>query len=247
MRKHYDSYQNKNKEMKQYTGTKTVKAMPMTMGEAYERKLLKEGVIPSEKDKAGYLVEYEGGYQSWSPAEPFEKAYKPSETFLDRLAIEHTELIERATKCQDFLMSDKSKELDRISLALLSVQSRLMYQYCFILGDRAAIVRKEKPALCDLTFGTAVLLLKFGMAIRRAGWNKEGIFVVKQVPAHITADIIPNMQSLPQSAKDIIMARKEPHIDYMNQMLLIHPDGRADSWLPSSSDVFASDWELVTE
>lgn len=30
-----------NKEMKQYTGTKTVKAMPMTMGEAYERKLLK--------------------------------------------------------------------------------------------------------------------------------------------------------------------------------------------------------------
>ena len=39
-----------NKEMKQYTGTKTVKAMPMTMGEAYERKLLKEGVIPSEKD-----------------------------------------------------------------------------------------------------------------------------------------------------------------------------------------------------
>ena len=65
-------------EMKQYTGTKTVKAMSMTMGEAYERKLLKEGVRPSEceTDKAGYLVEYEGGYQSWSPAEPFEKAYK---------------------------------------------------------------------------------------------------------------------------------------------------------------------------
>lgn len=52
--------------MKQYTGTKTVKAMPMTMGEAYEHKLLKEGVRPSEceTDKAGYLVEYEGGYQS---------------------------------------------------------------------------------------------------------------------------------------------------------------------------------------
>lgn len=34
--------------MKQYTGTKTVKAMPMTMGEAYERKLLKKDVRPSE-------------------------------------------------------------------------------------------------------------------------------------------------------------------------------------------------------
>ena len=77
-------------EMKLYTGTKTVKAMPMTMGEAYERKLLKEGVKPSECEtyKAGYLVEYEGGYQSWSPAEPFEKAYKVANTQLDRMYIE---------------------------------------------------------------------------------------------------------------------------------------------------------------
>ena len=239
-----------NKEgMKQYTGTKTVKAIPMTMGEAYEHKLLKEGVRPSEceTDKAGYLVEYEDGYQSWSPAEPFEKAYKLSETFLDRLCIEYSELMERAEKCNDFLASDKVKELGRTSQALLSVQSGLMYQYSFVLGDRMAIVRKEKPVLATFTFGTAVLLLKAGMAVRRAGWNGKGLFVVKQVPSHITADIIPNMQSLPQSAKDIIMARKEPHIDYTNQMLIINPDGRADSWVPSSSDVFAEDWELVTE
>ena len=236
-------------EMKLYTGTKTVKAMPMTMGEAYERKLLKEGVRPSEceTDKAGYLVEYEGGYQSWSPAEPFEKAYKLSETFLDRLCIEYTELMERAEKCNDFLASNKVKELDMTSQALLSVQSELMYQYSSVLGDRMSIVRKEKPVLATFTFGTAVLLLEAGMAVRRGGWNGKGLFVVKQVPSRITADIIPNMQSLPQSAKDIIMARKEPHIDYSNQMLIINPDGRADSWVPSSSDVFAEDWELVTK
>lgn len=238
-----------NKEMKQYIGTKTVKAMSMTMGEAYERKLLKEGVRPSEceTDKAGYLVEYEDGYQSWSPAEPFDKAYKLSETFIDRLCIEYSELMERAEKCNDFLASDKVKELDRTSQSLLSVQSGLMYQYGFVLGDRMAIVRKKKPVLYAFTFGTAVLFLKAGMAVRRAGWNGKGLFVVKQVPAHIAADIIPNMQSLPQSAKDIIMSRKEPHIDYTNQMLIINPDGRADSWVPSSSDVFAEDWELVTE
>lgn len=238
-----------NKEMKQYTGTKTVKAMPMTMGEAYERKLLKEGVRPSEceTDKAGYLVEYEGGYQSWSPAEPFEKAYKLSETFLDRLCIEYTELMERAEKCNNFLTSNKVKELDRTSQALLFVQSGLMYQYGFVLGDRMSIVRKKKPVLYNFTFGTAVLLLEAGMAVRRGGWNGKGLFIVKQVPSHITGDIIPNMQSLPQSAKDIIMARKEPHIDYTNQMLIINPDGRADSWVPSSSDVFAEDWEVVDE
>lgn len=80
-----------NEQMKQYTGTKTVKAMPMTMGEAYERKLLKEGVRPSEceTDKAGYLVEYEGGYQSWSPKSIFDEAYKCADTFLDRLKVEY--------------------------------------------------------------------------------------------------------------------------------------------------------------
>lgn len=82
-----------NNQLKQYTGTKTVKARPMTMGEAYERKLLKEGVRPSEceTDKAGYLVEYEDGYLSWSPKDVFEAAYKPSETFLERLEIEYDE------------------------------------------------------------------------------------------------------------------------------------------------------------
>lgn len=99
----------------------------------------------------------------------------------------------------------------------------------------------------SVDFGRAIALLKEGLAVRRKGWNGKGLFVVKQVPAHITADIIPNMQSLPQSAKNIIMARKEPHIDYTNQMLIINPDGRADSWVPSSSDVFAEDWEVVDE
>lgn len=75
----------------------------------------------------------------------------------------------------------------------------------------------------------------------------EAPFIVKQVPSHITGDIIPNMQSLPQSAKDILMSRENPHIDYINQILIIHPDGRADSWTASSSDIFADDWEIVME
>ena len=58
-------------------------------------------------------------------------------------------------------------------------------------------------------------------------------------------EIIPKMQSLPQSAKDIIMSRENKVIDYTSQMLIINPDGRADSWVPSVSDVFAEDWEIV--
>lgn len=96
--------------------------------------------------------------------------------------------------------------------------------------------------LGSVNFGGAIDLLKAGLAVRR-----KGLFIVKQVPSHITGDIIPNMQSLPQSAKIILMNRENPHIDYTNQMLIINPDGRADSWVPSSSDVFAEDWEVVTD
>ena len=99
----------------------------------------------------------------------------------------------------------------------------------------------------SVNFGDAIVLLKDGFAVRRKGWNGKGSFIVKQVPSHITGDIIPNMQSLPQSAKSILMSRENPHIDYVNQILIINHKGRADSWVPSSSDVFAEDWEVVVE
>lgn len=97
----------------------------------------------------------------------------------------------------------------------------------------------------NFDFGKAIAYLKEGKAAQREGWNGKGLFVVKQIPAIIGEDIIPKMQSLPQSAKDILMSREKKEIKYTNQMLIINPDGRADSWIPSSSDVFAEDWQLV--
>ena len=96
-------------------------------------------------------------------------------------------------------------------------------------------------------FGNIIQFLKEGKACRRSGWNDKGLFIVKQVPAHITGDIIPNMQSLPQSAKNILMSRENPHIDYTNQILIINSDSKADSWIPSSSDIFAEDWEVIVD
>lgn len=123
-----------NEQMKQYTGTKTVKAMPMVMGEAYERKLLKESVRPSEceADKAGYLVEYEDGYQSWSPADVFEKAYKPSETRLDKLRIECDELRARSKDLDAYLDEGFEKaaaEIGRSLTMLLVLRSSYLHNY----------------------------------------------------------------------------------------------------------------------
>lgn len=235
--------------MKKYIGTKQIEAEPMTMGEAYEKNLLQAGRVPneSEKTKAGYHVKYEGGYESWSPAEPFEKAYQVADTPLDRMTIEENELTDRMKKLTSFISGNKFKELDSATRSMLTSQYESMREYLAALCMRSTKMESGEGSYTNFSFGVAVNLLKQGFVVRRQGWNGKGLFVVKQVPAHITADIIPNMQSLPQPAKDIIMARKEPHIDYTNQMLIINPDGRADSWVPSSSDVFAEDWELVTE
>ena len=99
--------------------------------------------------------------------------------------------------------------------------------------------------LGEMDFGKAIEALKSGLAVRRKGWNGKSMFVVKQIPSHIEGCIIPTMQSLPQSAKNILMSRDGAHIDYTNQMLIINLDGRAEYWVPSSSDVFAEDWEVI--
>ena len=137
--------------MKQYTGTKTVKAMPMTMGEAYERKLLKEGVRPSEceTDKAGYLVEYEDGYQSWSPADVFEKAYKPSETRLDLLHIECDELRARSKELDVYLNEGFEKvaaEIGRSLTMLLVLQSSYLHNYLGVLEELLLEAEKSRDA-----------------------------------------------------------------------------------------------------
>lgn len=95
-------------------------------------------------------------------------------------------------------------------------------------------------------FGEAIKALKEGKAIQRQGWNGKGLFVVKQIPCTLEGLIIDKIQSLPQSAKDLLKTQSGvPKLSYTNQMLIINPDGRADSWVPSSSDVFAEDWMIV--
>ena len=104
---------------------------------------------------------------------------------------------------------------------------------------------EKADSVSAMDFGDAIEVLKQGGAIRRSGWNGKGLFVVKQIPAHIESDVIPKMQSLPQAAKDRIM-RTNGFIDYTSQCLIYNENtGRADSWVPSISDVFPEDWEIL--
>lgn len=128
--------------MKKYIGTKQIEAEPMTMGEAFEKNLLQAGRVPneSEKDNAGYHVKYEDGYESWSPAEPFEKAYKVTDTPLDRMVIEYDELKEKIDKLDVFLDSEKFKTLDEKVKGLLSSQYHIMIAYSIVLSERMRLM-----------------------------------------------------------------------------------------------------------
>lgn len=91
--------------LKQYIGTKMVKAEPMAKSAA----VAKGWARPSEgnEDVPGYHVQYtnpDGStYDSWSPKEVFEKLYQIAEDFKDRLIIELKELKERLNKLDAFL------------------------------------------------------------------------------------------------------------------------------------------------
>lgn len=231
--------------MKKYIGTKVIMAEPMTMVEA--QKLLGRKIKPATVEEDGYLVEYKDGYKSWSPKSVFDEAYKLAETFLDRMKLEFESEVDKFNKGDTFIRSEKFNELPLAARVLLYAQNKTQKMYCALLENRIDTAENNNPLLKLFDFGTAIKFLEAGGAIRRSGWNGKGLFVVKQVPSHITDDIIPKMQSLPQIAKDILMKRENPHIDYTNQMLIINPDGRADSWVPSSSDIFANDWEIVLE
>lgn len=124
--------------MKKYIGTKQVEATPAIRkgGNVY----LPEDVIPRtmEPVEEGYKVVYEDGYESWSPKEVFEKAYKIAETFKDRLMIEHDELEEKLNKLNDFNASEKANEIDPIQKSLLRIQAGAIYTYLECLKERLA-------------------------------------------------------------------------------------------------------------
>lgn len=237
--------------MKKYIGTKKVKAEPMTYGEAHEQGLVRENAYVKKYDNnEGYLVEYADGYKSWSPKEVFEEAYKVAETPLDRVNIECAEIMGRSEKLGQFIFNQNDgngyQSLPLGTRAMLLAQYHAMNAYANLLNLRQSCM--EGNVDCHpygLSFEQILPLIRVGYAVRRSKWNECGLMVFKQVPARITSDIIPKMQSLPDEAKRHILAAGD-HINYVDQCLIFNPEnGEANSWSPSLADIFACDWELV--
>lgn len=119
----------------QYTGTKTVYAAPLTRTEAAT--LLGRNLKSENSDEEeGYLVQYEDGYQSWSPKSTFEKAYRPSDTFVDRMRIELADLHNRIVSLHGFMLTYKYRELSEVEQSMLVRQFTTMHDYHDALANR---------------------------------------------------------------------------------------------------------------
>lgn len=171
---------------------------------------------------------------------------KNMEDFKKRMCEEYAELKDHLTKLDIVLNKDGFKEkVGDIQWKLMREQSVGMHMYLKALEGRMKGLKID-TRIPTVTFGKVIVALKNGKCAYREGWKDKDTFILKQIPSHITDDVIPNMQSLPQQAKSIILKRETPHIDYTDQMLIIYPDGRADAWFPTPSDIFAEDWVIIS-
>ena len=128
------------KEMISFTGTKTVKAVPMSRKEAEEamnRKVYADS--EDREDEHGYLVKYPDGYLSWSPKKVFEESYRVSETHIDRMKIEKDELQKRYMKLREFTFSDKFRDLTDDQRLFMRKQADQMESYLYTLCKRISL------------------------------------------------------------------------------------------------------------
>ena len=137
-------------DFKQYTGTKTIKAVPMEKAEA--EKVLGKSITPAKPGENGYLVEYPDGYRSWSPASVFETAYRVSETHVDRMKIELADLNERICKAIRAIFTYGA--VPEAQRWRLGEQIDAMNKYANILYDRIGYAL-ELSVTSEVTKGVA--------------------------------------------------------------------------------------------
>lgn len=94
-------------------------------------------------------------------------------------------------------------------------------------------------------FGYAIMCLKKGQKVKRKAWP-ENTFIFKQIPSIISKEIIPNMQSVPDSVKEYIQTLPDElqTLNYKHQCV-IYNNGVLNNWHPSIEDCFETDWICI--
>lgn len=177
------------------------------------------------------------------------------EAFKTRLMQEYVELNERTEKLEEFILKNpKFESLETEIQTSMLAQKEAMKEYRHSLKHRMKLlgithddVVAYKHPYQNLSFGEALQALEAGKCIRRESWVGDK-FVTKQIDSDINAEIVPKMQSLPDSAKELINKTHREDIHYRNQCLMIVQDTEtsvATNYVPDWNDMFAKDWMVL--
>lgn len=90
----------------------------------------------SRINEPGYLVEYGGGYMSWSPKDVFESGYASVDTPKDRVELELKELTEKLKPLEKFVYSGAVNNLSSSQPDMLVEQLAIMSRYAELLQLR---------------------------------------------------------------------------------------------------------------
>ncbi len=103
-----------------------------------------------------------------------------------------------------------------------------------------------------LNIGDAIEALKQGKRVKRASWNEYKRFLFMQVPSDIPANVVPKMQSLPDSVKKFFnwtfTEESNEQIDaiyYNDQIALVKPTNTIVGYAFTPEDVLAEDWQIL--
>lgn len=177
------------------------------------------------------------------------------EAFKERLIQEYVELDERTEKLEEFILKNpKFESLETEIQTSMLAQKEAMKTYCHSLKHRMKLlgithddVVAYKHPYQNLSFGEALQALEAGKCVRRESWVGDK-FVVKQIDSDIPAEVVPKMQSLPDSAKQFIGKTANGDIHYRNQCLIVkqYPSSTvATNYVPDWNDMFAKDWMVL--
>lgn len=146
--------------MNKYIGIKVVDAEQMTRHEAFEKgyyRLANGETIENQVNDNGYHVKYEDGYDSWCPAEVFEKNNKPISTlretaikmnsndYKDRFIAEYVQLSTRFDALTSMCKKWDEQGVEGLGFTptcpreIYVRQLKAMHEYLTILEERAEL------------------------------------------------------------------------------------------------------------
>lgn len=140
------------------------------------------------------------------------------------------EVVER-TACGGYLVQNEGDSSDRWVIPQETFEST----YKEVIGEDEGYSTEDLAEIqAEFGFDIAICLLKEGEKVARKGWNGSGMFAYYVEPA-----------SYPAKMEVIKGVFKDDMVPYRGYFALKTAQNDVATWVPSGSDILATDWMIV--